>query len=322
MSDFSRINEILESSKTIIVAGHVNPDPDCMGSALAVCSILRSMGKEVYLYRSDRYPYNGAFLENSGSASETVPDFEPDLYFILDSAAPERTGEAFFAKMSVSKSRKILFDHHRHKETGFYDAEVSDEDASATAAIVYRWAKSLGHELTKGEAEDICFGIFGDTGGLRYASTDKEALFIVSELAGIINYGDFCSQFFETLPENWFAMFAEVIQSMEKYRDGKIVFFATTLDQLERFNLAIDEIDPFVEEIRRIKTVKIIFRIREVEAGKVWKFSVRSRGDIDCIPIAQKFGGGGHKNAAGFTFYGTLDEGRKAVLEIVEGIDL
>ncbi|MBP5405646.1 bifunctional oligoribonuclease/PAP phosphatase NrnA [bacterium] len=322
MSDFSRINEILSSARTIIVAGHVNPDPDCMGSALAVCSILRSMGKDVYLYRSDRYPHNGAFLENSGSASETVPDFEPDLYFILDSAAPERTGEAFFAKMSASESGKILFDHHRHKETGFYDAEVSDEDASATAAIVYRWAKSLGHELTKGEAEDICFGIFGDTGGLRYASTDKEALFIVSELAGIINYGDFCSQFFETLPENWFAMFAEVIQSMEKYRDGKVVFFATTLDQLERFNLAIDEIDPFVEEIRRIKTVKIIFRIREVEAGKVWKFSIRSRGNIDCIPIAQKFGGGGHKNAAGFTFYGTLDEGRKAVLEIAETLDL
>lgn len=322
MSDFSRINEILEGSKTVIVAGHVNPDPDCMGSSLAVCSILRSMGKDVYLYRSDKYPYNGAFLENSDSASETVPDFEPDLYFVLDSAAPERTGEAFFAKLSASKSRKILFDHHRHKENGFYDAEVSDEGASATAAIVYRWAKSLGHELTKGEAEDICFGIFGDTGGLRYASTDKEALFIVSELAEKINYGDFCSKFFENLPENWFAMFAEVIQSMEKYRDGKVVFFATTLDQLKRFNLAIDEIDPFVEEIRRIGTVKIIFRIREVEAGKVWKFSVRSRGDIDCIPIAQKFGGGGHKNAAGFTFYGTLDEGRKAVLEIAETLDL
>lgn len=322
MSDFSRINEILESSKTVIVAGHVNPDPDCMGSALAVCSILRSMGKDVYLYRSDKYPYNGAFLENSDSASETVPGFEPDLYFILDSAAPERTGEAFFAKLSASKSRKILFDHHRHKENGFYDAEVSDEGASATAAIVYRWAKSLGHELTKGEAEDICFGIFGDTGGLRYASTDKEALSIVADLAEKINYGDFCSKFFENLPENWFAMFAEVIQSMEKYRDGKVVFFATTLDQLNRFNLAIDEIDPFVEEIRRIGTVKIIFRIREVEAGKVWKFSVRSRGNIDCIPIAQKFGGGGHKNAAGFTFYGTLDEGRKAVLEIAETLEL
>ena len=322
MSGFSKINEILGNSKTIIVAGHVNPDPDCMGSSLAARSILRSMGKDVTLYRSDKYPYNGAFLENSDSATETVPDFEPDLYFILDSAAPERTGDAFFAKMSASKSRKILFDHHRHRETGFYDAEVSDEGASATAAIVYRWAKSLGHELTKGEAEDICFGIFGDTGGLRYASTDKEALFIVSELADIINYGDFCSQFFETLPENWFAMFAEVIQSMEKYRDGKVVFFATTLDQLERFNLAIDEIDPFVEEIRRIKTVRIIFRIREVKDGKVWKFSVRSRGNIDCIPIAQKFGGGGHKNAAGFTFYGTLEEGRKAVLEIIENLEL
>ena len=322
MSDFSRINEILENSKTVIVAGHVNPDPDCMGSALAICSILRSMGKDVTLYRSDKYPYNGAFLENSDSATETVPGFEPDLYFILDSAAPERTGEAFFAKMSASKSRKILFDHHRHKDEGFYDADVSDEGASATAAIVYRWAKNIGHVLTKGEAEDICYGIFGDTGGLRYASTDKEALFIVSELAETINYGDFCSQFFETLPENWFAMFAEVIQSMEKFRGGKVVFLKTTLEQLERFNLSIDEIDPFVEEIRRINSVKIVFRIREVEAGKLWKFSVRSKGDIDCIPIAQKFGGGGHKNAAGFTFHGTLEEGRKAVIEIAETLEL
>ena len=322
MDNFTKINEILNDSKRIIVAGHVNPDPDCMGSSLAVCSILRSMGKEVTLYRSDKYPYNGAFLENAGSATETVPDFEPDLYFILDSATPERTGDAFFAKISASKSRKILFDHHRHERNGFYDAEVSDEDASATAAIVFRWAKTLGHELTKGEAEDICFGIFGDTGGLRYASTDKEALSIVADLAEKINYGDFCSKFFETLPENWFAMFAEVVQSIEKFKDGKAVFFKTTLEQLERFNLAIDEIDPFVEEIRRIATVKIIFRIREVEDGKLWKFSVRSRGDIDCVPIARKFGGGGHKNAAGFTFRGTFEEGRKAVLEIVEELDL
>lgn len=322
MDDFSRINEILENSKTIIVAGHVNPDPDCMGSALAVCSILRSMGKDVTLYRSDKYPYNGDFLENSGSATEIVPDFEPDLYFILDSATPERTGEAFFAKMSVSKSRKILFDHHWHQNTDFYDAEVSDESASATAAIVWRWAKDLGHKLTKGEAEDICFGIFGDTGGLRYASTDKESLFIVSELAEIVNYGEFCSQFFETLPENWFAMFAEVIQSMEKFRDGKVVFLKTTLEQLERFNLSIDEIDPFVEEIRRIKSVRIVFRIREVEPGKLWKFSVRSKGDIDCLPIARRFGGGGHKNAAGFTFHGTLDDGRKAVAEIAGELEL
>ena len=322
MGDFSKINEILSDSNRIIVAGHVNPDPDCMGSSLAVCSILRSMGKDVTLYRSDKYPYNGAFLENSGSATEAVPDFEPDLYFILDSATPERTGEAFFAKMSASKSRKILFDHHWHNGSAFYDAEVSDEGASATAAIVYRWAKSLGHKLTKGEAEDICFGIFGDTGGLRYASTDKESLYIVSELSDIINYGDFCSQFFETLPENWFAMFAEVIQSMEKFKDGKVAFLKTTLEQLERFNLAIDEIDPFVEEVRRIQSVRIVFRIREVEPGKLWKFSVRSKGEINCVPIAQKFGGGGHKNAAGFTFHGTLEEGRKAVLEIIENLEL
>lgn len=322
MDDFSRINEIISNSNKIVIAGHVNPDPDCMGSSLAVYSILKSMGKEVYLYRSDKYPYNGAFLENSDVATEDLPDFEPDLYFILDSAAPERTGEAFFARISASKSRKILFDHHRHSGSGFYDAEVSDEGASATAAIVFRWARDIGHTLTKGEAEDICFGIFGDTGGLRYASTDKEALYIVSELADIINYGDFCSQFFETLPENWFAMFAEVIGGMEKYYEGRVVFFATTLDQLKRFNLSIDEIDPFVEEIRRIKTVQIIFRIREVEEGRLWKFSIRSRGDIDCIPIAQKFGGGGHKNAAGFTFHGTLDEGRKAVLEIAETLEL
>ena len=117
-------------------------------------------------------------------------------------------------------------------------------------------------------------------------------------------------------------MFTEVIQSMEKYNGGKVVFFATTLDQLKRFNLAIDEIDPYVEEIRRIGTVQIIFRIREVEDGKVWKFSIRSRGDIDCIPIAQKFGGGGHKNAAGFTFHGTLEEGRQAVIEIAETLKL
>lgn len=322
MNNFDKVAEILQSVRTVIVAGHVNPDPDCMGSALAVYSILKSLGKEVVVYRSDKYPYNGTFLEDCDKATEIVPDFEPDLYFIVDSATPKRTGEAFFAKLSASKSRKILFDHHVSSKNEFYDVEIVDENASATAAVVYRWAKSLGHELTKGEAESICYGIFGDTGGLRYASTDKEALQIVADLFDKMDYALFCSRFFETLPENWFKMFAEIIENSERYRDGKAVFFSVTLKQLEKFSLTPDEIDPFVEEIRRIKSVRIVFRAREVEEGKVWKFSVRSRGNIDCVPIAAEFGGGGHKNASGFTFYGSFDEVRKAVSEIVEKIDL
>lgn len=322
MNGFNKINEILKDVKTVIVAGHVNPDPDCMGSALAVYSILKSMGKDVTVFRNDKYPYNGEFLEYSGVSTDVVPDFEPDLYFIVDSASPERTGAEFSVKLKASGSRKVLLDHHVGKTEGFYDAEVIDAGASATAAIVYRWAETLGHEITKGEAEHICFGIFGDTGGLRYASTDKEALKIVSELADRINYGDFCSQYFETLPENWFAMFAEVVSGVEKFEGGKALFFTTTLEQLSRFKLDIDEIDPYVEELRRIGGVKIIFRMREVEDGKVWKFSVRSRGDLDCVPIAIKFGGGGHKNAAGFTFNGTLEEGRQAVLDIIRELSL
>jgi len=313
MSQFSALNTILKDAKVVFLSGHVNPDSDSMGSALAVASMLRRMGKEVTVFRANNYPYNGMFLTGSDGAVTELPEAEPDLWFLVDCATPQRTGDAFFRRMSASKARKVALDHHEGAEENgdFYDFQFSDPEACAAAAVIWRWGREIGWRFDRDESEALCFGVFGDTGGLRYANTNRETFAMVGELSENFDYAEFCSQIYENESINRFRMLSEVIESMSVLAGGQAIIFRTTLDQLEKYDLTPDVVDALVDDVRSIGTVKLVFRIREVERGCVWKFSIRSsgfRGNIDCIPIAKKYGGGGHRNAAGFTFNGSYED--------------
>ncbi|HNW82226.1 MAG TPA: bifunctional oligoribonuclease/PAP phosphatase NrnA [bacterium] len=318
---FSEIDRIIDKSGTILIAGHEMPDGDCMGSSLALASILRRMGKKAIIFKEDRYPFNYLFLAGAEDTINELPDTDPDLFIILDSGSPERVGEKLYKKMQKSSSSRILFDHHIQSDDkkGFYGAFYIDESACATCAIIYRWALNRKITLERNEAEAIYAGIISDTGGLKYGSTNKEAFLILSELVDIVNPWEIATQIYENVPACQLKMLSEVLADMRILGNGRAAVIKITLDQFERYALHPDNVDSFVNYARSVKGVQIAMRFRE-KGHNLWKVSLRSRDKIDASAIASNFGGGGHKNAAGFNFEGTFEQGLEKVEEILKSV--
>lgn len=324
MSDspgFKRINELIRKAETVLVAGHEMPDGDSMSCVLAIGSILKRLGKEVTIFNSDRFPFNYMFLKGSDQYVETLPQKDPDLYIIVDCGAPDRVSKVLYDRMRSSSSFKILLDHHiiNEKSKEFFDEFYIDEAACATAAIVYRWCRENGIELTGDEAQAIYAGIVSDTGGLKYGSTNREAFEILADLVEKVDPWETSSKIFEDVPLNQLKMLSEVLGDLTLIADGKGAVIKITIDQFTRFGLSPDHIDSFVNFARSVKGVQLAVRFREKDEN-VWKVSMRSSGNIDSNRIAAGFGGGGHRNAAGFIFHGTFEDGLKKVEEIVKSV--
>lgn len=320
-TSFNEIDRIIDLSRTILIAGHEMPDGDCMGSSLALASILRRLGKDVTIFMEDRYPFNYMFLKGSSDTVSRLPAKDPDLFIILDSGSPERVGEKLYKRMSETSSLKILFDHHIQSEEKktFYKAFYVDEHACSTASIVYRWALNRKIELDKNESEAIYAGIISDTGGLKYGSTNKEAFLILSELVEKVSPWEISSQIYENVPVDQLRMLAEILSDIRILGNGRAAVIKITLDQFERYSMHPDNVDSFVNYARSIQGVQIAMRFRE-KGLNLWKVSMRSQDKIDAAAIASNFGGGGHKNAAGFNFEGTFEQGLAKVEEILKSV--
>lgn len=318
---FKKINDLIEASGTVVIAGHEMPDGDSMSSALVLSSILKRLGKKVTLFNDDWFPFNYMFLAGSESAVNELPEKDPDLFIIVDCGAPDRVSKKLLARMEMTSGKKILFDHHirNEKSIEFFDEVYIDEKACATAAIVYRWSVAGGIELNDDEAEAIYAGIVSDTGGLKYGNTNKESFLILADLVDRVDPWETSSKIFENVPLEQLKMLSEVLADLRVISNGKGSVIKVTLDQFRRHGLNPDHIDSFVNFARSIKGVSIAVRFREKEKD-LWKVSMRSSGDIDASRIAAGFGGGGHKNASGFVFKGTFEEGLKKIEEIVQSV--
>ena len=318
---FKNIIELINHSEKIIIAGHEMPDGDCMGSSLALASILRRMGKKVSIFKEDPFPYNYLFLEGADNYISTLPQTDPDLFIILDSGSPERVGGSLYKRLQETESPKVLIDHHLQSDgkKAFYNEAVVESTSCATAALVYRMTQEMKMELNKAESEAIYAAVMSDTGGLRYGSTNKEAFLVLSELLDKVEPWKIASNIYENVPEDQLRLLAEVLADMRVIADGRAAVIRITRDQLEKYSLQPDNVDSFVNYARSVQGVQIAMRFRE-KGDDLWKVSMRSRGSIDSSKIAEEFGGGGHRNAAGFVFKGTFEEGLNKIGEIVDRV--
>jgi len=319
--ELKRINELIDNSSSILISGHKNPDGDSMSSALAMASLLKSLGHTVTVYSGDELPYNYMFLQNSEEIVFELPEADPDLYIIVDAGSIDRIDNRLRKKMVENNVPGILFDHHvlTDQVKEFYAGLFVDENACATAALIFRWAQNRSIEIGSDAAEAIYAGIMSDTGGLRYGSTNRESFEILSKLVDKVSPWKIATEIYEKVPVNQLKMLSEVLSEMDILSGGLAAVIKITRAQLDRYDLNADHVDSFVNFARSIEGVKIAIRFREID-DNYWKVSMRSRDGIDSHVIASGFGGGGHRNAAGFIFKGTYDEALKKVEEIVSSV--
>ena len=319
-----RVVLALRSAKRVLCTMHRHPDGDALGSALALATALRELGHEVVVYNPDDLPYNFRFLPGAAAVVKTLAPTERfDATVATDSGKAARLGPDL-----PGPGRRGVFinlDHHVTAEP-FGDLNFVDPAAAAVGVLVFKIIQGLGATVSRDAATCIYASILADTGSFRYSSTDPESLRIAAALieAGVDPW-EMTVQVYEQQPLARLKLLGEVLSTLALAPGGKLATLTITNAMKARTGTAQDLTDGFINHARSISGVEVAASFTEpgsesFEQGVPpgWYVSFRSRGRVDVSKIARKFGGGGHKNAAGCTIAGTEAEVRARIAAEIE----
>lgn len=309
----------IKRAKRILLAVHVSPDPDGICSVLAMNLVLRRLGKKTKIISFGPIPPKLQFL--SGVERIEVADFtkidfnEFGLFIALDCGQERMITRSPFPEKFPENFRIVNIDHHV-TNTKFGDINLV-EVSSSTAELLYKLFGLWKVKIDKKIAVLLFYGIFADTGCFQYPLTTAQTFKIASDLTekgatlseAVLH--DFRSYSFKTL-KYW----GKILENMRMDESGKFIW--SKLSKTERGELGVDPTD--VEGASTlfapiVSGTEFGIIITEETDGLI-RGSLRSRADFDVSKIAVELGGGGHRQAAGFSLKMPLDEAEKKVLEI------
>jgi phosphoesterase RecJ-like protein len=305
-NDLEAAVEALRGADRALVVTHENPDGDALGSMLALTLGLRTLGTDAEMYLSGDAPTPGeyGFLDLSDLRRSLPDDLEDRLLVAVDCANERRLGpqdEAFRRAASV-----VDIDHH-HDNTRFGAVNLIVADASSTAEIVRDVLAELGVELTPEIAEALYVGVVTDTGRFQYTNTTPKALRLAAELveAGADVHGIF-RRVYETVQFAKLKLLARALDSARLAAGGRLVIAQLRKEDFEAAGAEEAYSEGIIDYLRAVEGSEMVALIRETPAprgdGPARRVSLRSSHDeIDVSAIARAAGGGGHRQAAGFS---------------------
>jgi bifunctional oligoribonuclease and PAP phosphatase NrnA len=314
MSDPESIIEALEPCRTILVSVHRNPDGDALGSQLALMLALEKMRKTVTAHNLDPVPDVYRFLPHADrikTGSSVTGTY--DAYIVLDSEPP-RTG---LFDGTYPAHTLINIDHHVTNPLAWRLTWL-DADASATGEMIYKLIRRLGVPIDREMALCLYTSIFTDTGSFRYTNTTPESMRISAELleAGADPWL-VTENVYESIAFRRIKLLGSVLSSLERSADGRVAWVVVTDELYRRTGTASEDTENFINFVRSVKGVEVAVLLRQI-GERQYKISLRSKGRVDLSGLAQSFGGGGHKNAAGGLMSGTLEEVTTKVVSEVD----
>jgi phosphoesterase RecJ-like protein len=313
MNGLAEVVTLVRAGRRFLVAGHANPDGDALGSMLATAHGLRALGKEVVLYDRDGAPKRLAFLPGAGEIVHAVPvDDRPfDATLVHDTGDAKLLGEGF-PPPSVT-GPLVVVDHHASVRP-FGDVSLRDASAAAVGVIVARLLEALGVPLSKPIAECLWCSLVSDTGWFRYSSTNAEALRLATACveAGAVPW-EFARKSEEATPATRLKLLARVLDTLEVV--GTTALLTLTRAMCAATGASADQAEGFVGYARGLAGVEVGVMLYEADGGV--RVSLRSKGSVDVAALAERFGGGGHRAAAGCFIAGTVADARARILEAV-----
>lgn len=308
-----------ERADKIVIVTHVAPDGDAIGSSLGLWHFLESQEKTVNVIVPNAFP---DFLRWMPGAKDIIrydkyAEFadkllnEADVVCCLDFNALSRI-DAMADVVAKSPARKMLIDHHLDPEE-FCKIIISHPGISSTSELIFRLICRLGYfeEITKEGAECIYTGMMTDTGGFTYNSNNREIYYIISELLSKgIDKDEIYRKVYNTYSEGRLRLMGYVLyDKMQVFHQFNSALIWLTRAEQKKFQYVKGDTEGFVNIPLSIKNIIFSVFLREDTEKNMIKISLRSVGTFPCNKVAADFfNGGGHLNASGGEFYGTMDE--------------
>lgn len=319
--DWQPLQNIIEQHQSFLLTSHCRADCDALGSELAMAEILQQMGKQVRIVNGDAVPLHIQFIdperqvETLGNGVTAADLAGMDVLMVLDTSAWVQLGPMAEVVREFAGVR-VVVDHHVSQDD-MVATVFKDSTAEATGRLVLELCRSLGATLTPTIAHRLFTAIATDTGWFRFSSV-TEATF--QALAQLVAAGASPPQIFAALYEQHtlgrLKLRARILENIEPLCDGKLMVTQVWQRDFAETGAETADTEDVINSLLTIagSQVAVLF----VELQRITKVSLRSRTDFDVRGVAEQFGGGGHRAAAGIAFQGGLVEARAAVLPVLE----
>ncbi len=289
----------VEKGRSFLLATHIYPDGDALGSLLALGDILKVMGKDVFLYTEEPVSHLYEFLPGSDGLGERLGDVARfDCAIALDCGDRFRLGRRADRILTVKPT--LMIDHHAgHKLFG--DLQWVEPGRSSTGEMVFELSRRLGVGLSRDAAFCLYAAIVSDTGSFKYSCTSPRTMRIAADLldAGV-DPAEVAGKLFDNFTLNRLRLLKRVLETLEMHADGGIAIILATRAMFADTGTRGADTENFINYPRSLATVRVAAFLKETDESLV-SVSLRSKGEhCNVARIAALFGGGGHRNAAGF----------------------
>lgn len=306
----SQVVELIENKNAFAITTHFKPDGDGVGSSLGLYWLLRSLGKSADVIVHGEVPIAYRSLPGADAIRNvTAVDGAYDAIFVIECSDLERPGIA-----GLDSEFTVNIDHHATSEH-FGTINWIDSTASAVGEMIYNLCKAIGGRITREIAECVYMALVTDTGSFHFSNTSDRTLKVASEL---IKAGALPSKIGEAVYNNYpwsrIELMRCVLGTVKRDALGKIAILRQTLEMGENSGSVDGDNNGFVNIPLAARDVVAAIYMREVGENR-FRASLRSKGDINVARVAERFGGGGHRNAAGLKIDGDWDEAEKKIVD-------
>lgn len=298
-----QISKKIIQSQRIVITSHLRPDGDSICTSLALYFIGKHLGKDMTIINKDNTPF--PFNQYPDVENIQIGQIAPqkfDVIILLECANVGRSGH-----LNIDDYFKINIDHHFSND---YYADINwvDPHASAVSEMAVKLCKKLDAPITPDIASHLYCGIVSDTGSFQFSNTNAEAFKACSEL---VSHGanpiKVSEHLFNNNPPEKIKLLGYVLSTLQMNETGDVAVITMFKEHLDKLNLKEIETEDITTLTRSIKGVKMVLFFKQM-AEDTFRVSLRSKGSANAAEIAEYFGGGGHRHAAGFTVKGKHEE--------------
>jgi phosphoesterase RecJ-like protein len=311
--NWTAATEAIDRANSILLVTHLSPDGDAIGSLLGLANTLLARGKNPTLAVDGGVPDYLQFLPGAAQVRDKLKQGEWDVMVLLDSSDEERTGEV--GVYGRAHSRFVINLDHHPTNTMFGDLHLVVPTAVSATEIVAAWIDAMPQEMTKDMALPLLTGLVTDTMGFRTSNVRAETLGLAQRLmAAGASLTEVMARTLNNRPFSTLELWRSAMPSV--VLEDSLIMGTITQEDLKRARLTETTDGDLVSILISAREAMIAVVFKETNDGRV-ELSFRCKPGFDVSQVAFTLGGGGHKQAAGATIPGTLDEAKARVIPML-----